>query len=326
MGGLMVRNRASSKVFAILLFTTFASVVGAQDSYPNKPVLLVVPWPPGAGTDVVHRAAARLAEIELGKTIVVQNKPGAAGVIGSREIENAAPDGYLIGGMASTVLLTQYTALSPTDWKKYEPVAMLTFDPAGLAVRVDSPMKNLRDFIEYARANPGQVKVGNSGAGGFHHVSAALLENTAGIKLLNVPYKGSSDSVVATMGGQIDAVSADTSALYAQLQTGKLRLLGLASKDRHPMFPDVPTYAEQGLDIQIGVRRLVVTPKGTPAAIVSRLEKAYLKAAADPQFTKLKGGWIVDVMNARDTALAMERDDLQVRHIVDVAGLRVQKQ
>lgn len=313
-------------VIASCVLVVLSTGSSAQDSYPSKPISLVVPWPAGAGTDVVQRAAARLVENEIGRNIVVHNKPGAAGVIGAREVENAPPDGYVLGGIASTVLLTQYTVPNPTDWKKYEPVATLTYDPAGIAVRVDSPFKTLRDLVEYAKASPGKLKVGNSGMGGFHHVFAVMLEQATGVKLEHIPFKGGSEIVVATLGGQIEAASADTSALYSQVQSGKLRLLGLASSKRHPIFPDVPTYIEQGIQVDIGVRRLIVAPKGTPDPVISKLEKAYLKAGNDPEFTKLKGGWVIDLKNARETAKAMESDDRQLRIIVEQAGLRVMKQ
>jgi tripartite-type tricarboxylate transporter receptor subunit TctC len=312
--------------FVALILASYAVAASAQDAYPSKPISLIVPWPAGAGTDVVQRAAARLVEAQLGRSIVVFNKPGAAGVIGAREIENAAPDGYTLGGIASTVLLTQYTVPNPTDWKKYQAIATLTYDPAAIAVRTDSPWKSLKELIDHAKSRPGVVTVGNSGMGGFHHVFSVVLEEAAGIKVNHIPFKGGTEIVLATLSGQLDAASADTSALYSQVQSGKLRLLGLASKTRHPMFPDVPTYAEQGIDIDIGVRRLVVAPRGTPAPIVAKLEQAYLKAAADPQFTKLKGGWVIDAKNAADTATAMENDDRRLSKIIDRAGLRVTRQ
>ena len=324
----MVATR--SQIFLPLLLglaSVAASIdVSSQEAYPTKPISLVVPWPAGAGTDVVQRAAARLVESQFGKNIVVVNKPGAAGVIGAREVETAAPDGYILGGIASTVLLTQYTVPNPTDWNKYEPIATLTYDPAGIAVRADSPFRTLNDLIQYARNNPAKLKIGNSGMGGFHHVFAVMLEKDAGIRLEHIPFKGGSEIVIATLGGQIEAASADSSALYTQVRAGKLRLLGLASNRRHPIFPDVPTYLEQGVNVNIGVRRLVVAPKGTPTAVIRRLEAAYLKAGGDPEFTKIQGGWVIDVKNAQETAKAMASDDLLLRKIVEEAGLRVAKQ
>jgi len=307
-------------------FVLLPSLADAQDRYPSKPVSLIIPWPAGAGTDVVQRAAARIVEAQIGKSIVVFNKPGAAGAIGAREVEGADPDGYTLGGIASTVLLTQYTSPNPTDWKKYEPVATLTYDPAAIAVRFDSRFKTLNDLVDYARSHPGDVTIGNSGTGGLHHIFAVMLQQAAGIKVTHVPFKGGSEIVVATLGGQIDAASADTSALYPQVQSGKLRLLGLASKSRHPMFVDVPTYVEQGIGVEIGVRRLVVAPKGTSASIVAKLEQSYLKAVGDPEFTKIKGGWVVDSKNASDTAAAMASDDRQLKRIVDQEGLHAKKQ
>lgn len=312
-------------VTACVLFQLTATVA-AQETYPTKPISLVVPWPAGAGTDVVQRAAARLVEEQLGQSIVVLNKPGAAGVIGARDVENAAPDGYTLGGIASTVLLTQYTSPNPTDWEKYTPIATLTYDPAAIAVRADSPWKSLSEFVEHAKGQSGRVTVGNSGTGGLHHIFAVVLEEASAIKVQHIPFKGGAPLVIGAIGGQIDAASADTSALYSQVQSGKLRLLGVAAQSRHPMFPTVPTFAEQGIDVDIGVRRLVVAPKGTAPAIVSKLEGAYLKAVADPAFLKIKGGWVVDPKNAADTATAMESDDRQLKSIVDRRGLRVKRQ
>ncbi len=296
----------------------------AQDRFPAKPITLVVPWPAGSGADVVHRGAARIAERHLGKPIVVVNRPGAAGTIGARLVEEALPDGYTLGGVASTVVITQYTSANPTNWARYESVATLTYDPAVVAVRADSNWKTLRDMIAFARSNPGQVRIGNAGTGGAHHLFAAMLESAAGMKLEHVPYKGSSEVVAGVLGGQVQLVSGDTSAVFSQIQSGQLRILGMATDARHPDFPTVTTYRDDGVDMVVGMRRLVVAPRGVPRPIIATLEDAYLKAVRDPDFTKVKGGWQPVGLNAADTARVMGEDDRMVRRLVEELKLERQ--
>jgi tripartite-type tricarboxylate transporter receptor subunit TctC len=282
-----------------------------------KPITLIVPWPAGSGADVVHRGAARIAERHLGKPIVVINRPGAAGTIGARFVEESTADGYTLGGVASTVVITQYTSANPTNWARYDPVATLTYDPALVAVRADSSWRTLRDMIAYAKANPGQVRIGNAGTGGAHHLFAAMLENAAGIKVEHFPYKGSSEVIVGVLGGQIQVVSGDTSAVYSQVQSGQLRILGMATDSRHADFPNVATYRDEGVDVVVGMRRLVVAPRGVPRPVIAALEEAYVKAVRDPEFTKVKGGWQPMALTAAETARVMGEDDRMVKGLVD---------
>jgi tripartite-type tricarboxylate transporter receptor subunit TctC len=323
-----MHNRILDLVVLTFLFVAFgiySAPSSAQDGYPDRPIKLVVPWPAGAGTDVVQRLAAKVASAELHRNFVVTNKPGAAGVIGALEVEKALPDGYVLGGIASTVLLTQYTSTNPTDWNNYAPIATLTYDAAAIAVRADSRWKNLTDFLAYAKSHPGEVKVGHSGIGGFHHLFAAMLEEAAGVKFQFIPYKGGSESALATISGDIDATSADTSALFPLSSAGSLRVLGLAGEHRQSDFPGVPTYQEQGVDLKIGVRRLVVAPKGTPSEIINKLERAYLNAGKNPEFTNVHAGWQIDLKNASDTTKAMAQDDQKIRKAVDELGLRAKR-
>lgn len=324
----MKADRPFPLVIPVLLLTAcgfIATPAMAQAPYPDRSIRLVVPWPAGAGTDVVQRLAAQVAGADLGQSIVVMNKPGAAGVLGALDVEKAAPDGYTLGGIASTVLLTQYTSVNPTNWANYVPIATLTYDAAAIAVKADARWRTLTEFLAYAKAHPGEVKVGHSGAGGFHHLFAAMLESAAGVKFQFIPYKGGSESALATISGEIDATSADTSALFPLTKAGSLRALGLAAEKRQSDFPNTPTYQEQGVDLKIGVRRLVVAPKGTPPDVIAKLERAYLKAGGNPEFSGVHAGWQIDLKNAADTASAMAQDDLKIRKAVDDLGLRVKR-
>lgn len=309
---------------AACMFGTIPAI--AQSGPPDRAIKLVVPWPAGAGTDVVQRLAAKIVGAELRQNLIVTNKPGAAGVIGAREVEQAQPDGYTLGGIASTVLLTQYTSVSPTNWANYVPIATLTYDAAAIAVRSDSRWKSLSEFLAYAKSHPGKVKVGHSGIGGFHHLFAAMLEKATGAKFLFIPYKGGSESALATMARDIDGTSADSSALFPFSSAGTLRVLGLAGERRQSDFPDTPTYQEQGVDLKIGVRRLVVAPKGTPPDVITKFERAYLNAGKNPEFVNVRAGWQIDLMGSDDTAKAMEQDDSKIRTAVDIMNLRVKRQ
>lgn len=281
----------------------------AEDKYPSKPITVIVPWPAGGGTDVVHRAAAKYAEKYLGQPMLIVNKPGAGGVIGAKIVENARPDGYTLGGITSTVLATQYTVTNPTNWDNNEPVFTLTLDPAAIAVRNESEWRTLKEFVAFAKAHPKELTVGNAGIGALHHLFAVALEDAAGVKFHNISYKGAAPAKTAVLGGHIDAISADTSALYAQVVSGQLRLLGVAADERHRGFPNMPTYKEQGIDLSIAMYRILTAPKGTPREIIETLENAYIKTMRNPEFMKLEGRWLMIGKGAEETARLMEKED-----------------
>lgn len=287
----------------------YGGSIAAAENFPNKPITLIIPWDAGGGTDLVHRAAAKYAEEYLKQPILIVNKPGAGGVIGSKMIEDAKPDGYTLGGITSTVLLTQYTAPNPTNWSKYEPIFTITYDPGAIAVTKDSKWKSLKDLVGYAKANPKKVKVGNAGIGALHHLFAVALESEAGIELHHIPYKGAGAAKVALLGNEVDVVSADTGAFYAQVMSGELRYLGIAADQRFAGFPETPTYKEQGVPLTIGMWRLVAAPKGTPKEVLKVLEDAYAKAMKSPEFQKLQGQWMLVGRGAKETASVMEQDD-----------------
>ncbi|MBN1106142.1 MAG: tripartite tricarboxylate transporter substrate binding protein [Deltaproteobacteria bacterium] len=287
----------------------------AAGKYPQKPITMIIPWDAGGGTDLVHRAASKSAEEHLKQPIVIVNKPGAGGVIGSKMVENADPDGYTLGGITSTVLVTQYTAPNPTDWSKYEPVFTVTYDPGAIAVRKDSQWKSLKELIAYAKANPKKVKVGNAGIGALHHLFAVGLETEAGVEFHHIPYKGAGAAKVALLGNEVDAVSADTGAFYAQVVSGQLRLLGIAADQRFSGFPDTPTYKEQGVPLTIGMWRLVAAPKGTPKEVIKILVDAYSKAMKSQEIQKKQGQWILVGRGAEETGAVMKRDDQMWKRI-----------
>lgn len=281
----------------------------AAGKYPEKPITMIIPWDAGGGTDLVHRTAAKYAEKYLKQPIIIVNKPGAGGVIGSKAVEDATPDGYTLGGITSTVLLTQYTAPNPTTWSKYEPIFTVTYDPGAMAVGKDSKWKSLKDMIAYAKANPKKVKVGNAGIGALHHLFAIALETEAGVRFHHIPYKGAGAAKVALLGNEVDVVSADTVAFYAQVVSGELRFLGIAADERFSGFPDTPTYKEQGVPLTIGMWRLVVAPKGTPKEVIKTLEDAYSKVMKSPEFQKMQGQWMLVGRGAEETAAVMTKDD-----------------
>lgn len=300
-------------VLAALLSVLAADRAWSQDKFPNRPMRLVIPFPPGGGTDVVHRAAAGLAEKTLGQPIVILNKPGAAGVIGALEIERAAPDGYTLGGIASTALLTQHTAQNANSWARMAPIVALTYDAAVIAVHPDSSWKSLGDLIAHAKANPGKLNIGNGGAGTLQHMFAIALEQRAGIDVAHIPYPGGGQAVTGLLGKQIDCISVDIATAYAHAQSGSIRLLGIAARERHPEFPDIPLYREQGVDLDIGIWRLIVAPAETPTAIIEQVRSAYTAAIRNPGFAKVaQGSQIVD-MSLPDTIAAMNAYSSQMK-------------
>lgn len=264
-----------AKAAAILL--TLAAG-GAQAAYPDKPIKLVVGFPPGQATDVIARAAAKKLQDVLGQPVVVENKAGAAGIIGSETVAKAAPDGYTLlvsssGPMAINPSL--YSKLSYHPIRDFEPVTLLSIVPLFLAVNPAFPAQSAGELVKMAKAAPGKINYGSGGSGITSHLTMELLKHAQGIDLTHVPYKGSPAAITDLIGGQVQVMFDTGPALLPHMRNGKLRILAVASKNRNPAAPEVPTMAEAGLgNFEAPAWIGLAAPKGTPREIVNALHKA----------------------------------------------------
>src|SRR5437016_12213208 len=232
----------------IVAATVLAAPAWSQDSYPSKPIALVVPFPPGGVADIVARPAADAMGRFLKQPVIIENKPGAGGGIGMSYVAKAKPDGYtLLLALSSISILPEadkVTGRSPMyQLGEFVPIARLTADPTVLAVRSDSPWNSLADFVADARKRPGAISYGSSGNYGTMHMPMEMFAASAGIKLLHVPYTGGGPAVVALLGGNIDAVSSGPSTVIQHVKAGKLRVLASWGDKRLASLPEVPTLA-----------------------------------------------------------------------------------
>lgn len=259
-----------------------------KTSFPTKPITIIVPWAAGGGTDATARALAKAAEKHLGVSVAVVNKTGGTGSVGMTEGATAKPDGYTTTMTTVELTTTPHLGLSQITYKDFTPVAQINFDSAAVTVKADAPWNTIQEFIDYAKANPGKVRVGNSGPGGIWHLASAALEAGTGVKFNPVPFDGAAPAVTALMGGHIEAVTVSPAEVKAQVDAGKLKTLAVMSDERAEALPDVPTLKEEGITgvTSVGPWRGIAVPKDTPDEIVKVLEEAFMKAAKEPEFVE----------------------------------------
>lgn len=301
----------------------------AQD-YPSKPITVVVSFSAGGNNDLRARQLAVPAGATLGQTIVVDNKPGASGNIGHDFVARAAADGYTLGIGAMGPLAVNPALFPKMNFdpvRDFVPVVLIEKAPLVLVTRTDKPYKSLKDVIAAAKAKPGSIAIGNAGTGGAHHLSAELLEETAGLQLLHVPYKGGGPAATALLGGEIDMMFEQTYAALPSIQAGKTRALAVTSDKRLPSLPDVPTMAELGFPQATVSNWLgLVAPKGTPPAVVRKLNEAFNKALAAPDIReKIAGpGNVVGGGTPEEFAALIAAEGKRWSALIKTKGIKVE--
>jgi len=256
----------------------------AQD-WPTKPVRLVVPFPAGGSTDAVGRLLAAELAKELGQNVIVENKGGANGNIGSDNVAKSDPDGYtlLLSGVGSNAINYAIYKSMPYSNKDFAHISLLAKGPNVLVANPEFPAKTFDEFIKLVKAEPGKYTHASSGSGSSGHLAMEMLKQAAGIDLMHVPYKGGAAAITDTIGGRVSVLFLNQDNLLPQVQSGKLRALAVASEQRNPAYPDTPTIAESGYpgfaaESWFGLS----APAGTPDAVITRLNQATVKALANP--------------------------------------------
>ena len=256
----------------------------SAQSFPAKPVKLVIAFPAGGPTDISMRVLADNASKILGQPVIVENKPGAGGTLPAQALQTAQPDGYTLAQIPLGVFRLPYT--TKINWdpvKDISYVLNVTGYAFGIVVPADSPLKTWTHFVAWAKANPGKLSYGSTGTMTSPHLTTELIAQKLGIELLHVPYKGSADLMQATLGGQLMA-AADSTGFAPQVEAGKLRVLNTWGAERLAKFPDAPTLKELGLDIVQNSPFGIGAPKGTPAPVVKRLHDAFKTAMEQPAY------------------------------------------
>ncbi|GAB3660500.1 Bug family tripartite tricarboxylate transporter substrate binding protein [Ramlibacter alkalitolerans] len=264
-----------------------ASLAHAQAPWPAKPVRMIVPLAAGSAVDNAARIVAQKMSQNLGQSIVIDNKPGAAGLMGAGEVAKAAPDGYTIGGFNDSIMtmLPNMNAKMPWDiLKDFEPVSLVATVEWGLVVPTDAHEKSAADLIAAAKKAPGQINYSSGGNGSPQHIAMALFASLAGVQMKHVPYKGATQAAMGVAGKEVDTAFQGIATVTSLIKAGKVRLIGVTTPRRMPQYPDVPTVSESGMPgFEFNSWFAIMAPAGTPKDIVHRLSAEVAKALADPE-------------------------------------------
>lgn len=277
-------------LFATAAVTTFAAPLAAQaQAWPSKPVKIVVPSPPGGSTDQIARAIGQKLSEAWGQPVVVENRPGAGLTLGADYVAKAQPDGYtlLMGAVHHSIAQTVYKKLPYDFGKDLAPITVLAIVPNVLIVSASNPAKNVNELIAQAKAQPGKLSYGSTGAGTAHHLIGEQFNDLAGTDILHVAYKGSSPALVDLMGGQTTMMFDTVASCLPLIKGGKLRPLAVATAKRSSALPDVPTLSEAGLTgFDIATWFGLMAPAGTPKAVIDKVYADSTRVLATPEMKK----------------------------------------
>ena len=311
---------------AVLCMAPLAAT--AQGSYPDKPIKLVVPYPPGGSTDPVARILATDIGARIGQPIVVENRPGAAGSIGTEAVARAAPDGYTI------LLHTSVISTDPTlkknatyDVKRdLAPITLAVTGPYLVVVNNSLPVKNVAELIAYAKANPGKLFYGSAGQGSSGHLIGELFKAAAGIDMTHVPYKGGGPSITGLMGNEVQLLF-DTIGGSRQLaESGKLRAIAVTSPARSPVMPTVPTVSESGLkDFEAVYWLGIFAPAKTPQPVIDKLYREIKQSLDDPAIKAkmLEQGNVAQALSPAEFAKVLDSDIARYRKVIETAKIEL---
>lgn len=277
--------------FVLPLLAALCAAGAAQAQSPAwpsaKPIRMVVPLAAGSAVDNAARIVAQKMAQNMGQSIVIDNKPGAAGLIGAGEVAKAAPDGYTLGGFNDSIMtmLPNMHAKMPWDiLKDFEPVSLVATVEWGLVVPTEAPLKSAADLLAAARKDPGKINYSSGGNGSPQHIAMALFASQAGVQMKHVPYKGATQAAMGVAGKEVDAAFQGIATVSSLVKGGKVRLIGVTTPRRMPQFPDVPTVSESGMPgFEFNSWFAMMAPAGTPRPILNALAAEVQKALADPE-------------------------------------------
>jgi len=268
---------------AALVLLFFAASVGAQESYPGKPVRVIVGYSAGGGNDLIVRVMAPRLSEGLGQPIIIENKPGAQAIIACEYVAKASPDGYtLLMGPTGPMAMNPatYSKLPYSPQRDFAPISQIGEFPLIVAVGASLPVRSVKELIEYAKTNPTKVNYAASAAA--FQIATELFKQRTGTDFVHIPYKGSGESVQAVIAGQVTMTIVDPPPVSGPLRAGTARGLAITSAQRHPSWPDLPTLAEEGIDVEVGLWTAFFAPARTPPAIVARLQKEVARVVRLP--------------------------------------------
>lgn len=299
-----MKNTFIASVVGALALIVHPGSVALADTFPSRPITLVVPYPAGGGADIIGRMLAESMKPLLGQSVTVTNRPGGQGTIGTAEVIRSNPDGYtlVLSAVATLTVQPHRQDLPYNTPADYDPIIKSANLPMVLAVLSNAPWKSAKEMIDFARANPGKVRVGTPGNGSIGHLIVASVNTKAGLKLAHVPYASGAESIPSMLGGHIEAVVGHPSELLPHTNAKTVKVLATFEGKRNQSFPDAPTFKELGHDITMSVYYPVVAPKNLPADIKAKLFKAAKTAIETQSFTAqaVERGYNLDIKDPED--------------------------
>jgi tripartite-type tricarboxylate transporter receptor subunit TctC len=314
-------------VSLLVVIFTFISInsTWGQEKFPSRPIQFIIPWAAGGGGTINAQMLQPQFEKSIGGSVQIVNKPGGGGTIAWNYIAYSPPDGYTVGITNQSFILTQYTTRTGVNYKRVDPLLMVVDIPAALAVKHDAPWRSFKEYINYAKANPGKVQMGNSGMGANYHISALGLEMVTGAKFTHVPFKGSGPNITALLGGHVDSIICEITTLLPFVEGKKFRLLLIGSAERNPVVPDVPTIKEEGYEqVLVGAWYVWVVPKGVPRDRFKALHDAFKSAMETKEYKNYyqKVGGIVRYIGPADLPAFYAQEDKILKRIIDFSGFK----
>lgn len=314
---------------AILTAVLSSTALAQTQDYPSRPLTYVVPFPPGGVTDNGARTIAKVLAEKIGQTVIVENKPGAGGIVGAEYVAQSKPDGYTFMYTSSGpvgAFAYRYKKLSFDPFTAFTPVHGMAFSPMIAVVAGKSPFKTFKDVIDYAKRNPEGVNYYSTGPGSSNHLVSELLQQTGGFKMTQVPYKGSAPAMTDLLAGTIQIVWEYPVVLKPHLDAGTLRAIGITSEERMPLLPNIPTFVEQGYPEAVFTGWSIISvPAGTPQPIVDKLAKAYSATLADPSIIKYfddQGAGILQGYSGEKLRKFIDAENVKYKNLMERAGVQ----
>jgi tripartite-type tricarboxylate transporter receptor subunit TctC len=323
-----LKRTLGRSVAAALVALALPAPALAADTYPSKPIRLIIPFPPGGSNDVVGRVIATQLGERLGQQVLVDNRGGAGGVIGTEMAAKAAPDGYTLLFISSAFAANSSLYKLPYDpVKAFVPVAMIAAGPNVLAVAPGLAVNSVKDLLAMARARPGQLNYASAGVGSFQHLGSALFVSLAKVNIVHVPFKGGGPAMVDVISGNTQVMLGSLVQTLPQIKAGKLKALGVGGTRRSPTLPDVPTIAEAGVPGYEAVNWWgIIAPAGTPVPIVARIHKELGAIAQTPDMQKRFEAEAVEAvqMSTPEFGQYIERETVKWARVVKEAGIKAE--
>lgn len=321
-------NAATTRV-AVLVLASLSAPLAVAQAYPTKPIRYIVPFPPAGATDILARITAERLTLALGQSVVVENRPGAAGNLGTGHVAKSPPDGYtmLMLTVAQSISETLYTKLPYSLTRDLAPAGLIARVPNVMEVHPSVPARTVKEFIALAKARPGQINYASSGSGTSIHMSAELFKMMTGVNMLHVPYKGSGPALVDLMSGQVSIMFDNLTSSIVHIRSGRLRALAITTSTRYPGLPDLPTVAESGVPgYEASAWFGVVVPAGTSREVITRLNTEINRAITQPEIKErfAQQGAIAAPGTQEDFGTWIRNEIAKWAKVVKVSGAKVE--